>query len=58
MTFNEWMNQVDNEISNICGLSYLDLADIAYRDMFDAGCSFSEAATEALENEGFPLELL
>jgi hypothetical protein len=54
-SFNEWMNEIDNIIGNICGMSYLDLPDYAYQDAFDDECSPYEVAMAALDNAGFPL---
>ena len=53
MTFNQWMDQVDNCVVGKCGLSYLDLPDVCYRDMYDNGYDPNEAANEALEYSGF-----
>ena len=55
--FKNWMNEVDQIIDGICGLSYLDLPDICYRDLFDSGCDPEEAAIEALEYAGYPADL-
>ena len=53
-TFKEWMKAVDRRIASVCGLSSMDLADICYWDMWNDDCPATEAANEALENEGFP----
>lgn len=53
LTFDEWMKRVDAHVSRICGLSYSDLPDIAYRDMYDDGASPKEAAQEALAEAGW-----
>ena len=58
MTFQEWMNQVNQEVSAIAFVSVLDLPDYMFRDAFDAGCDPAEVAIEVLENAGFPAELL
>ena len=54
--FNQWMQQVDNKIYNICGLSYMDLADYPYRDYYDDKLSPKEVAIMILENEGLDFE--
>lgn len=53
-TFEIWMKKVDQELEARCGLVSLDLADMPYRDWYEDGYTPSEAAQEALENEGFP----
>jgi hypothetical protein len=45
--FKAWLKEVDNEVSALCGLSYLDLPDWMYHDSFDAGDSPKEAAKQA-----------
>jgi hypothetical protein len=55
--FKEWMSQVDNEISNLCGgLTSSELEDMNYADMFEAGDCPNDAAREALGNAGFPID--
>jgi len=54
--FNQWMQQVDNKIYNICGLSYMDLADYPYRDYYDDELSPKEVAIMILEDEGLDFE--
>ena len=53
LTFEKWMSKVDAAISQICGLTSEDLADQCYRDWYEDEMSPSEAASEALEAEGF-----
>ncbi len=52
VSFEAWMQQVDARIERKCGMSHDDLPDIAYRDLYDAGESAEEAATQALEEIG------
>lgn len=54
--FEQWLKKVDLFILAYAGLSHRDLADQTWRDWFDSGYSPSEAAGEALENEGFPFD--
>lgn len=56
MTFKQWMHAVDATISDRCGLTSNDLADICYRDLYDDEVSPMEAAYEALANEGYPVD--
>ena len=55
MSFEKWMKGVDAVTTYACGLSYMDLADNCYRDMFDDGMTFAEAANDTLKNEGFEI---
>lgn len=53
MTFEQWMVKVDQWISKgLCGFTSSDLADIAYRDLFEDGLTPIQAAREAIQNEG------
>jgi hypothetical protein len=58
MTFQQWLEHVDDEISAICGLSHNDLGDQCWHDWFDDELSPKEAAMLCLENEGFPFDAL
>lgn len=58
MSFQHWMKEVNHELDSICGLVSGDLADINYRDLFDANVSPHEAANECLEENDFPMEFL
>ena len=53
--FNAWFDRVDVAIESLCGMrvTTLDLADIAYYDMWQDGSTPQEAAREALANEGY-----
>jgi hypothetical protein len=57
-TFEQFMRDVDNELTNICGLSSGDLADFMYRDAHEDGCDPLDVAYEVLEQNDFPMELL
>ena len=52
-SFDDWMNQVDSEVSRRAGLSIHDLADQPFRDMYDSGRSAKSVASKALKDEGF-----
>ena len=53
MTFKEWMDEVDNMIAEISGLSSECIADAPYRDWYDAGEPAEDAAEFALEAAGY-----
>ena len=53
MTFNDWMQQVDNEVEAEAGCSVHDLPDCAFYDMFADEITPQEAATEALREAGW-----
>ena len=48
LTFAEWMKEVDAEVWRKVGLSYEDLPDINYRDLYDDGVSPKTAARKAI----------
>lgn len=52
LTFAQWIRKVDIAVSKRVGCSVYDLADCPFRDWFEDGMTPTEAATEALENEG------
>ena len=52
--FQNWLQQVDLELTKRCGLSRDDLADQPWRDWHDDGLTAAEAAGECLVNEGLP----
>lgn len=56
LEFRDWLREVDAALINICGLSHNGIADQTWWDWFDSDMSPEEAATEALENEGFPFD--
>ncbi len=56
MSFEKWMQRVDVVMVRMCGLTHNDIADQSWYDWFEAGYKPVQAATEALENEGFPVE--
>jgi hypothetical protein len=49
-TFEEWLKEVDAALRNECGMTHLDLPDIAYRDLYDDGVSPKSAAKKAVKN--------
>ena len=51
MTFETWMNLVDQELVKLCTLTHLDLPDQTWRDWFDEDLTPREAAEQCLENE-------
>jgi len=53
MSFEEWMEEVDKEVTDRSGLSVNDLPDINFRDLFLSGADPEEAAEEVLENAGY-----
>lgn len=48
--FDGWMEDVDNAVEALAGVSVHDLPDCCYRDWFDEGLSPREAARLALQN--------
>lgn len=55
VTMNEWLEEVDQVIGNLIGLTHDDLADQCWRDWYESGMTPLEAASMALEAEGFPV---
>ncbi|MCP4424433.1 MAG: hypothetical protein GY803_08085 [Chloroflexi bacterium] len=58
VSFETWMSQVDAAVSGMAFISVYDLADQPFRDWYNDGYSPREAAEEALESEGYPMEAL
>lgn len=58
VTFDEWMQEVDEHITAICGLTSGDLADQCYWDAWNDGVKPSEQAMSTLRDEGFPIDEL
>lgn len=58
LSFEQWMRLVDRELGQRCGFTHLDLADFAYRDLFDDECSPADVAVDVLADNGFPTDLL
>lgn len=59
--FKRWMKQVDTEIRNVTGgevSSHLDFADWDYTGAFESDDSPRDAALDALEADGFPVDLI
>ena len=52
-SFESWMDKVDAAVEAIAGLSVYDLADIAFRDLYEDGVSARSVARMALAEEGF-----
>ncbi len=57
LSYEDWMDEVDSALENICGLNHYDLADQTWRDWFDDEMEPEEAARECLENKGFLMEM-
>lgn len=51
-TFEEWMAQVNREVSNIIGLDADDLADQPYYDWYEDGVRPKTAAKRAIKDNG------
>ncbi len=51
-TFESWMQAVDKEIGNLCGMSNRDLPDVCYGDWYEDGVSPLSAAKRAIRNAG------
>ena len=54
--FKEWMWEVNDNIERVAGLSYKDIPDYPYHDMFDDGYDPRDAAMEALNAAGYDVE--
>lgn len=50
--FEQWLREVNAECIKRVGLSYEDLTDVSYRDMYDDGVSPSRAAQRAIKASG------
>jgi hypothetical protein len=48
-----WMNDVDDEVQSIAGVSVHDLPDFPSRAWFDAGVAPEEAAEDVLAEAGW-----
>ena len=53
MTFQQWMQAVDDATYRIAGVSIHDLPDCSFRDWYTDEMSPTEAAREALDNAGW-----
>ena len=53
MTFEKWMEQVDEYLFRMCGMGSADLPDQNYRLWYDDGLESEEAAQNTLEEEGY-----
>lgn len=53
VTFEQWMQAVDQIIERLSGLTYLDLPDYPYYDWYEANITPKSAATRVLKSEGF-----
>lgn len=58
MTYKNWMIAVDQEIQKIAIIGLYDLPDCTYYDWYEADYTPKEAAKMALENTGFPFEII
>jgi hypothetical protein len=52
--FDDWMMEVDSELSSICGLQSADLADQTFHCWYVDGLTPRAAAIATLRNEWFP----
>jgi len=50
MTFEQWKNEVDKNISAICGMVSDDLPDCCYLDWYQDGVKPASAAKRAIKN--------
>ncbi|AFI25002.1 hypothetical protein [Mycobacterium phage SWU1] len=51
MSFETWMAALDGYMTETFGLGYQDIADWTYRDAYDDGLTFREAAHRAINHE-------
>lgn len=54
LTFEEWMEAVDQEVFRLVSCSVHDLADFCSRDLYEDCVTPEEAALEALDNDDLP----
>jgi hypothetical protein len=47
-TFKQWMLQVDNELTNLCGMTHEDLTDCNYKIWWEVGLGYKVAAKRAI----------
>lgn len=50
MSFEEWMRWVDRYCTSTYGLSIHDLPDCCFRDWYDEGTTYVNAAKRAIKN--------
>lgn len=55
LSFEQWMEQVDQELMAIAGQNHMTIADQDWWNMWNDGTPSDEAAEEALIDEGFPI---
>lgn len=54
--YKRWLDDVDDIVLEMAGVSRNDLADYGYADAYLAGVTAREAAHDLLSVEGFPFE--
>lgn len=55
MTYDIWMQRVDNELTRLCCMSLETLPDWLSRDAYDEGMTPLEGALTCLESAGYDL---
>ncbi len=50
MSFKDWMDKVDETLTDICGMNSKDLPDCSYADWFADGFTPSRAVKLAIQN--------
>lgn len=53
MTYEQWLKAVDQYLEAEIGLGHQDLPDQLWRDWYEDGLDPMDAATEALDSEGY-----
>jgi len=53
-SFASWMQEVDRELTKLCGLGVNDLADYRYADAFNDELDPAEVAEDVLAENDFP----
>jgi hypothetical protein len=48
-TFEQWMSKVDATVDRVMGCSVYDLPDYAFRDAYEAGCSYGNVANKVMK---------
>lgn len=50
LDFEDWMQEVDDAVSDICGLPTFDLPDCCYADWYADGMTPKQAARKAIKS--------
>lgn len=51
MTYEQWLDSVDQSVKEQVGVSIHDLTDFRFRDAFDDGCKPESTAQDVIAND-------